>query len=94
MAKKAVWEATFYIGASLILITVLYAWITPIAYYTGVVEDRYKRQNFRKWPRTNHYLIVNGIRRLVDENIYDRASIGDTIVHPTAQQRYCINGTF
>jgi hypothetical protein len=93
MAKKALTEATFYIGASLILITVLYAWITPIASYSGVVEDRYTRQNFRKWPRTNHYLVVNGIRRWVDENIYDRAAIGDTIVHPVAQQRYYINRT-
>jgi hypothetical protein len=94
MAKRAVLEAGFYIGASLILITVLYAWITPIASYSGVVEDRYTRQNFRKWPRTNHYLIVNGIRRSVDENIYERAAIGDTIVHPIGQQRYSINRTF
>jgi hypothetical protein len=92
-AKKAATEAAVYIGASLILIMVLYLWITPLVTYSGVVEDKYTRQNFRKWPRTNHYLVVNGIRRWVDENIYDRAAIGDTIVHPVAQQRYYINGT-
>ncbi len=94
IAKKAATEASVYIGASLVLIIVLYAWITPIVSYSGVVEDKYTRQNSRKWPRTNHYLVVNGRNRRVDENIYDRAVIGDSIVHPFAQQSYYINGTF
>ena len=93
MAKKAATEASVYIGASFVLIIVLYAWITPIFSYSGVVEDKYTRQNSRKWPRTNHYLVVNGRKRWVDENIYDRSSVGDTIVHPFGQQSYHINGT-
>lgn len=92
MPISAAREAALYIVAALVLLLVLYVWITPIASYSGEVEDKYTRQNFRKWPRTNHYLVVNGIDHWVDENIYERAAIGDTIVHPIAQQRYYLSG--
>ncbi len=91
--SSPVTEAAIYVGAGLVLILVLYVWITPVLPYAGIVEDKYTRSSCRKWNRTSCYIVVDGKKRPVSGDIYKRITTGDTVAHPLVQQRYDINGT-
>lgn len=90
--KKAMMESGCYLMIGLVLAAVAYLWITPLASFSGVVEDKTRRVTGRKTKVILHYLHVNGTKREVSKDIYETAEKGDTIIHPPAAQFYDING--